>query len=219
MNLEIRNMHVTPPNGWRYKVPETGTWIPDNSGDMVLSYENLVAKITKHYAANGMGMPVDIRQRIMAQMCPTLPPGYCYDGQKRLSVTASLRQSWSQIVEGTQVLADWWATSREYVEQTEADARAKICLACPYNGPPHGCPSCGGKLGTLRELILKIRGDRKTVLDDKLRSCYVCGCELRAKVWLPLDLLRRHITPEQLKQFPRENAFPNFAGCWLVKEP
>lgn len=213
------NLSTTPPGMFKYKVPETGVWIPTGIGaEGFFGFNDLLDAVKAHYKANGALAPGDLPQRMIDQMCQRLPPGYCRNDDRRvLSIAGDLIQSLMMIKQGTETILDWQLRhGGEVVAQAVADQRASVCAQCPLNGPPVGCPTCGGALPLLRQMVDKFTGQRKTGLDEKLHACYVCGCELRVKVWLPLPLLLRHLSPSHLARFPKPQTWLGFPGCWLI---
>lgn len=99
------------------------------------------------------------------------------------------------------------------VDQNTANIRASICIGCHNNLPTKeikkgGCSSCN-KMGgiVLNSIRSKIIKGNKTTSDSKLLSCGLCGCDLRIKVWIPLEVLGQ--TKEEA------NAWPSF--CWRKK--
>lgn len=73
------------------------------------------------------------------------------------------------------------------IPEEEANRRANICAACPYNSQHSFCGTCSG----LGSLIFKIIEGRKLKQEGKMHSCQVCGCSLKAKVWVPDQVLRQ----------------------------
>lgn len=217
------NYTTTPPGMWRYRVPETGQMVPDPKvlgGNGYFAYNDLESAVLAHYKSNGLIAPVDLRQRIVDYICNLCPPGYCRDSENRfIQIGVDILQSFSQIKQGTETIVDWFfREGGAKVDQATADSRAAICVTCPMNGPPQGCPSCGGNVGALRQLVDRLVGQSKTSMDNRLQACYVCGCELKAKIWFPLPLLKRHMTTDQLNAFPGPGKFSGFGGCWLKEK-
>lgn len=77
------------------------------------------------------------------------------------------------------------------VSQEVADARAAICSKCPQNQPVSGCMPCNWK--GLSALVKQLVGAKKTKSDALLKNCKACGCINKAQVWVPLDILQKHI--------------------------
>lgn len=103
----------------------------------------------------------------------------------------------------------WLSAGKNLVDQVEANRRAEICAQCHNNvqmdiGLKVGC--CGrGLSGVLNPITDKIIQNRTTPSDNQLKSCQLCGCYLRLKVWAPLEALQA--TKED------SNAWPDF--CWM----
>lgn len=72
-----------------------------------------------------------------------------------------------------------------WVEQGEAERRALICADCPNNQDI----VCGWCAGSPLPVIANHLGGRHTSSDDKLKSCSVCLCQLKAKVHMPLEVM------------------------------
>lgn len=112
-----------------------------------------------------------------------------------------------------QFLLNHYLQGGALVDQNTANLRAAICAGCHNNKPTSeikkgGCSSCnkmgGVILNTIRGKIIK---GNKTTSDPKLLACALCGCDLKIKVWIPLEVLGQ--TKEEA------NAWPSF--CWRKK--
>jgi hypothetical protein len=113
---------------------------------------------------------------------------------------------------GTTVLADWvLSEGGKRVDDSEAIRRGEICKRCVFNQPPIGCSSCN--IAALNKIVEKFLGGQSLPIDNQLESCQICACHLRVKVRVPMEVLKRHIKPEQMLQFPP--AHESFPGCWL----
>lgn len=225
--LHVRNHATTPPGGWWYKT-DTGITLPPPGQGIpgTYAYRDLEDQVVAWYKANGRVPPPDLAQRIEDQMCAHLPPEMCADASgrtMRITPWSGLRQTVTQIVEGTNTLMSWLASGFDFVPQAEADRRAAICAMCPYNGRATGCLGCvGDAMERVRVALRALVGARKSAMDGRLAACYICGCELRVKIWVPLPLLAKHMSGEQAKAFPAADASgmpPGFPGCWLRGDP
>jgi len=58
---------------------------------------------------------------------------------------------------------------------------------------------------------LSARADLKlaTPFDEQLKSCDVCRCLNKLKVWCPLEHIVKKTKPDVMAEFPRE--------CWIAK--
>jgi hypothetical protein len=116
-----------------------------------------------------------------------------------------------QLSAGAVLLEEWHGEGFPTVLADEANRRAAICASCPQNG-----------LGDLtrwftvfasekirRQIEVAQKLELKTTSDDKLGICEACLCPLKLKVHVPLDLIKKHLTPKSLAALdPR---------CWILK--
>lgn len=107
-----------------------------------------------------------------------------------------------------QFLWNWKLSGSQLVDQNTANIRASICSTCHNNNPGGdvrgGCGVCN-KMGNraidgIRDEI--ISGNRTTG-DGDLKTCGICGCDLRILVWIPNAVLTEPVDA---------NAYPSF--CW-----
>ena len=213
MSVELKNPNECPPGQFRYRIPELQGEVAWVKG--YWNYNDLEKEVLRRYKANSITAPSDLRNQIMTQLCEQLPPDRCTDTDRIRSWGRDLARAFDRVMQGTSTLLDWLVRgNREQVPDEEASRRAAICATCIFNADPEGCSQCNMK--ALRSLADAIVGGNRQPWDAQLKSCGICGCTLSAKVRLPLDVLRRHLKPEQLTQLPP--AYPGFAGCWLREE-
>ena len=92
------------------------------------------------------------------------------------------------------------------VKQEVAERRTNICMSCPNNKNLQGCQTCSG-IGTA---VFAVIGARTTGNMGHLKQCAVCGCSLKAKIWVPEDVL--------LKTAQIQNNLGDFPEwCWVKK--
>lgn len=110
---------------------------------------------------------------------------------------------------GTAVIVDWLTSGGAPVEKELAEKRASTCVACPKN--VEGRWYTVGPAELIRE-TLELRKDLKleTSQDHSLKSCDVCKCLMRLKVWTPLPFILERTKPEIMAEFP--------SNCWIVKK-
>jgi hypothetical protein len=161
------------PNEWRYVQPETGAVFH------AFSYWELADKVRKHRAAMNLDLAKSWEDRFQDDLCRQNEEAPCHgrvDTKKdsRRLTLQDLRRFMSTI-------SKWDGT---LVAREEAERRAAICIACPKNQSVRGCWGCAG---LLKEVVKFLQGKKGTTVDSALESCGVCGCVLRAKVWMPLD--------------------------------
>lgn len=97
-----------------------------------------------------------------------------------------------------QTVVKWSAGGGNIVDSVESNRRAAICAACPQNVAVRGCMGCSTVLPKLMALIK----NATTEYDEDLQGCNVCGCQLKAKVHLPEEVM-----------VSGSNEFPDH--CWL----
>ena len=213
MALTFNNPNVTPPGLYRYRIPElTG---PAAMVTDFYAYNDLENEVVARYKRNGKAVPGDLRQQITDQLCIQLPPGWCRDGAGLFGWARQLLHEFQRILSGTIVLADWWvSTGKKRVPTEEIIRRSAICQGCAFNQPPTGCSGCS--MGALNKIVEAAVGNDRLPSDAGLEACAVCGCNLRVKTRIGLDVLQRHLTDEQKMQFPP--AHNGWAGCWLREE-
>lgn len=205
---------MTPPGLWRFRIEG----IKDPEVAMVkgyYGYNDLEAEVIRRLKANHLPIPTDLRQRIVDQLCATLPDGWCSDGSVLGRLGTAMSHEFSRILQGTTTLVDWFVSdNRAKVPIEEANRRASICVGCVFNAPVAGCANC--QKNSLNNVAQKIVGGQPTAYDNSLAACVICSCDLRAKVHLPLATLQRNMTAGQLAQLPpAHNGQP---ACWLRPE-
>ena len=123
-----------------------------------------------------------------------------------------------QIADGIGTLASWVGNGAEPVTQQEADRRAFVCTTagngggmCPKNVQGNWVDYITGGIANAIKSALSLKTHLKltTQLDEKLGTCDACGCDLRLKVWVPADEIKRSLTPEIL-----DECVPK---CWMRK--
>lgn len=111
----------------------------------------------------------------------------------------------------TQFLWNWKLGGSQLVDQNTANIRASICGGCHNNkvggDVRSGCGVCN-KMGN--KVLDKIRDDiivgNRSTGDALLKTCAICGCDLKISVWIPNSVLL---------SIDDANAYPEF--CWKKK--
>lgn len=201
--LTLHNSQEVPPGGFRYFQKETGHWISSPSLD------ELISAVKKHRTANNLPVGTEFKAEVENQLCENCPPETCAQNETTKTTTQAGPISFKAALETASLLTNWFIRyGRKHVDVGLAEKRASICVQCPRNQPIQGCTTCN--LGAVREAVVKIVGGRKTKHDSLLNACAICGCSLRAKIHLPIELLKEYLTPEKLAQFPQ--------WCWVKEE-
>ncbi len=192
------NKTRTPLNGWRYKVPETGTLIHGSS------FNVLVNKVQKHMDANEIAYDLSLQRRIEEFMCAEIPDG-CSEVYESEPKPRSLNVG--DVLRFTALIGADIINGRERVSKEESNRRAEICAGCVDNIKPEGCTRCNER--RIAKVVEVMAGARATQYDAKLESCRHCGCLNRAQVWFPLGLLRRFMREDVNEALP--------SHCWKKK--
>lgn len=115
--------------------------------------------------------------------------------------------------QGTAVVLDWIQAGGDPVAQELAEKRAEICVACPKNVPGAWYTEAPAEL--LKSAIQGWQAlkhnpfEFKTRQGDKVKSCDVCKCLMRLKVFTPLEHIIAKTKPDIMAEFP--------ANCWIAR--
>lgn len=204
MPLTLVDLHTTPHGGFNYFEARTRTRLTAPTAHY------LADLVIKHREANRIetGTMDTVLMEIQEQLCQTAPPGVCRDkeGQVKMSGTAI---NWDSISRAASTLKDrFFKHGKEKVSVEAATERARVCGNCFANKKPEGCTACAS--AWLRELVEWAAKDGETPHDPLIHTCAYCGCQLKALIWMPIEVLREHTPPEELQ------ALPEF--CWKKKE-
>ncbi len=193
MKLSLRDPSSIPGRQWEALVPETGARL------VAASRASLIPLVRKHREANdlsSLGEADNIDQYICAALTPTQRARRCAIVPEPGEVVKATPTSLETIARFVrQVLKNGWS----YVPQEQADSRAEICSMCPSNVPSFGCGACEAATVAIQG-VTDMVAQKSTPFDPMLKSCAVCGCALRLKVWLETE---------------QDNSFP--AHCWVRK--
>jgi len=213
----VRNENESPPGGWRWRNPATGTVIS------AITFSTLL-EVASRTLLNLRFDPSDASAQIHNETAHALIEA----GKGHLTQrVAEVKRTSEQLRAGAKAaFLKWWRESPVYglihgktsrgeavfVGQVEGNRRALICAKCPENVIP------GGK-GWLQnwtdgQMLKSVEG-RITESHDNLGVCRVCSCELRAAVWWQPDIIAA--TTRDAK-FARD--FPSH--CWkrqIIQSP
>lgn len=225
------NRHTTPSGGWMYRQSATGWTAPtpvsstfDQTVQLIIKHRKQNPAITaKHkLATNVEAVSVELekytRKRLGLPESPQLP---FQDNRRPFAVQGAgaavvdAMAGLKRAASGTAVVIDWLTSGGNPVAQELANKRAVICAVDAGNGNP--CPhNVDGAWFTTApaELIKKTLEARKdlkleTPHDAALKSCNVCKCLNRLKVWTPLEFILSKTKPEIMAEFP--------SWCWVKK--
>jgi len=154
--------------------------------------------------ANGVPIGLGFEDELEQALCRQHPSA-CETDDPREPIQPR-RLNYRDVLVGTQVMASFIAKGMPVVDQAEAERRAAICANCIAN-QDFGRP-CSGICGKLEEIVTKIVGGKHTSKDDSLNSCVICGCYLKAAVWMDRETQWKPLSEHQKIQFEQ---IPN---CW-----
>lgn len=194
----------TPAGMWRYLVPETNQWVPNQAATgspIVFAFPDLLDQVRAHYVGNGLPVPGDLQVKVEDQCCHSLPPKWCRDERGNRPRHAGLLDfNWNNVVRGTKALARFLVKGRLRVSTLEITQRSMICKRCHFHRDPRECKSCGGE--TLSGVAKLIVGGATLPSDMGLKACAVCGCGLVAAVRVPADILNSNAPEGELEMLP-----------------
>jgi hypothetical protein len=165
-----------PSGGWWCVCPTTDKVI--KGGDFV----DLVKRCSDYIISTGNVPPTDLEGLVEDALCQRMA------GNENCVPCEQIKRqnvNFQSIVRWVMAMYNFAVNSKfQLVEQDEAERRAKICAACPYQVTTAGCWGCKGIAG----MLPAIAGARKTSYDAQLKACGVCGCYNAVSVHLPLDV-------------------------------
>ncbi len=105
------------------------------------------------------------------------------------------------IPQGVQTLREWLGEDGITVERELAQQRAEVCKKCPHNTEGNAL------LGAAAEAVKRhVEFKNKVLLrvdgEKSLGLCDICGCYLKTKIWIPINLIRRHMPAGEWEKFP-----------------
>jgi hypothetical protein len=218
--VQLRSRDKFPPGGFRYYQPQTN-WAPP----AWLSFHDTVVAIMNHrnknpHQAQQFGWSSDYNKIadeldlfnalialesgwldfVMGEGVPEPP--------KPLPPRQPQPLSGRAVVAGAKSLAEW-TIDGEIVPSEVAEARAAICVQCPVNRPGTLSDWFTEKAANLIQRQFEIRASRelKTRSDEHLGLCDACGCPLKLKVFAPLRVIQKYLSPDvQAKLWEK---------CWI----
>jgi len=207
-----------PPGGWIFYQPQSQWSMPSPVSQ---TFTQAVQHIIKHRMANpamvmkhglktdqaSVEQELDTYTRLRLKI-PMASPPKMNPRLQSLSQVAGAVADVKRAAQGTGVIIDWLTSGGQPVEQAEADRRAEICVKCPKNVPGSWYTVAPAEI--IRE-TLSARSDLKleTPYDNELKSCDVCKCLMRLKVFTPLHFIKDRTAPEIMAEFP--------SNCWITK--
>ncbi len=173
------------------------------------SFNHIRDNIKEWRRANAVPIGLDFENELERELCLKFPQE-CSDSDPRIP-SHEIRISMADAIHGTQVSIRHKLAGSPLVDQETADARAKICSACPFQGQvqfPCGSFPCG----EMQNFVKGIIGSKSTKYDSQLKSCKCCHCWNSVSVWVPLDIQQSVLTEKQKDSF--RYVLENYPNCW-----
>lgn len=192
----LRNKDLVPPDNFRYVHSETG--VRSEASD----YWTWQERIKSHREANTL--PSISPDEAEDQLCQQLPPEWCSQSDPNRP-WVDTRFTLGDVGDVMKVFVSFAGSGFQFVEQAEANRRARICVGCYNNINVSGCGACRQLAGFITGSLAQ----RKTPHDDTLKVCGVCRCLNRAQVHIPLSALDAKDSPDKQARHP--------SFCWLKR--
>jgi hypothetical protein len=225
MPIRLKSRRECPPNGFQHKEKTSGWFL------QTWDFNLLVDETIKHRRANPQLKLSTIKSQVEDEIDtenairvlaikgaeiyvvsgggPVPKPILPRNLPNRLAAVVGAGK---KLVSGAELLEEWLGSGGKPESENVANSRAMVCAQCPKNGS-------GGLLRYFTEAAserirrtLEIKNDMSlsTPFDEKIGVCEACLCPLKLKVWAPLDLVKKHLTPEAW-----EDLDPT---CWILNE-
>ena len=188
------NESLVPVGGrWNYRDPLTD--VPFSTNDLTV----LLQQVRAQRKANGIAVESGWEQVVLDELCQQNPAVRCGEaGVQEIHMTGD------DVKRFLTTLKEQYG--HELVSEEEHQRRADICLTCPKIGDVACTFPCGWVSKTLTEML----GGRKIHRPAELhkRGCSACKCNLDAKTYYPLDVLKS--VDEKLGKQP-----DYWEKCWM----
>lgn len=208
----------TPPGGWQFYQPQSN-WSVLNP--ISVTFGQAVQQIIKHritnpamvmkhgLATDQTSVEIELENYTRARLgIPAIESPKPMPRQHSISQVAGAAVGIKRAAQGTAVIVNWLTSGGAPVDQETANKRAEICTNCPRNVEGSWFTTSAAEI---IRATLSARSDLKlaTPNDDRLKSCDVCKCLMRLKVWTPLHFIKDRTPPDIMAEFP--------ANCWINK--
>lgn len=200
---KLINDHKAPPGGWRFEDPDTGFRFDGLNGSHYVNFTELLSHIRRYREHNSLEPIPALRIVVQNWLCeqPNMV-GWCKD-----YVAQRSKRTLKHYVKGAKALFKAvLAEDDGLASQITAEARARVCLSCPYN-LPNLEDTLLGKYTDMA--VAEYVGERTVESVEDLFSCQLCTCPLRSKVHFSQKIIEESLTKEE------KDALPDY--CWQKK--
>jgi len=130
--------------------------------------------------------------------------------QKKTGLFANVASAAAKVKTALAIYRDLLGPDGKVVAKEESERRAAICVQCPKNDIAGGLKKYFIKEAA-REIML-VAGMLKdinvsTSQDDNLGVCEACECPMAVKVHVSNEILKKHISPDQVSKLHE--------SCWI----
>lgn len=194
----------TPPGRWVYFQKETRLWIiGEDKIDLIA--QTMSHRKYKHLPRTSQD---EILEDIERQVCERLGPELCqaepgedWKPMKDIGRNISL----DQVRAFSSFALHHMKNGGELVAPELARARADKCMDCQFNQQITNCGACE----KVYELVEKLVPAERRF--DGLSVCRICGCGLKVKVNVPIEVIRSSEEERSLQYPPADK-------CWIAAE-
>jgi len=223
----LKTRSTWPPGGWMYLEAATGWRLPQG-----LTFTQSVNAIVQHRKQNKQHnlstKETEVEATLDTYTCARLKndPAWCISaadssfsqpplGPRHAPAegkgSAAGAKFLSNVGAGIKTWLEWFGNGKP-VDQKTAEERAVVCVNCVKNvkgGIKERFTAIAAKeifavFQSLNDL------DLHTKLDSELNACSACDCPVKAKVWVPLPHIKKHMASETFKILPE--------NCWIKTE-
>jgi hypothetical protein len=172
----------------------------------------LMTNIKKYRLANAFPIGLGLEDEVEQEVCKKYPTecSHCIPEM----VPTAVKLTWSDVVQGTMIVARHRLGGLSLVDQGEANRRAAICAKCPWKAKVE--LPCSYFCGELAELVRVMIGAREITSSNEThkQGCAVCRCYIDAMAWVDLKT-QQSVLPESKREMFREVAktYP----CWKAE--
>lgn len=229
--MALKSRQHFPPNGWLFYQPETNWHVPNPNH----SFNSVVQSIIDHRKANPrFNLPTDpesagrdlenyTEQRLRAQYGEaakewvvlgndgsTAPP-FSPRLREGLPVGAAVDKA-KKALAGIGAVIDWLGDGLKPVPAHLAAQRAAVCVSCRHNQEPTGIQRAYELAADGIGALMNSREEMKlsTPHDANLKTCQLCDCVLKLKVFAPIKHIAKRTSADVWKSLPEH--------CWIKKE-
>lgn len=217
--IQDLDTHTFPPSGWMFRQSQTGWSAPSPTSStfsqtVILIIQHRLknpAIVQKHKLSTDPAVVGDellkFNRLRLGIPEPQAPTSFFQPSRSLPERVVAVADNIRRAAQGTSVVLDWLASGGAPVAPELAEKRAAICATCPQNQTGDWYTVAPAEI---IKAALDARQDLKlaTTHDAELRSCNVCRCLNRLKVWCPLSHIVARTKPEIMAEFP--------SACWIA---